>query len=190
MSLKQWRIRWLLALAFLGVSVGLATAYFSSNSWLRGQVLGTSSLAIQVEKIEPSVFAKFLPGEAQSFVWQISNTGDTPIHLAGRFSGNWEKPELESQLFKIVNLKYKLESAQTWQPVAVDAIVSGQSWFFSPTGLETDLLTLPVDGVLLVEGDLLLDSAADNQYQLSDFPFSLQVIAKQTTTDATWPTYE
>lgn len=190
MSLKQWRIRWLLALALLGVSVGLVTAYFSSDGWLRGQVLGTSSLTIQVEKIEPSVFDKFLPGESQAFVWQISNTGDTPVHLAGRFNGNWAKPELESQKFKIVNLKYRLPSEQTWQTIAIDAIVSGQSWFFSPTGSESDLFTLPAESRLMVQGDLLLDASADNQYQTTDFPFSLQVIAKQTTGAATWPAYE
>lgn len=190
LSLKQWKTRWLLVLVFMGVSVGLATAYFSSNSWLSGQVFGTSSLAIQVEKVEPDKFAKFLPGEAQSFVWQIRNTGDTPIHLAGRFVGNWDKTELDNRLFKIVNLKYKLLTTQNWQAMAVDDVVSSQSWFFSPTGSESNLLILPVDGVLIVQGDLLLDAAADNQYQMTDFLFSLQVIAKQTTADATWPAYE
>lgn len=190
LSLRQWRNKWLVALAFVGVSVGIVTAYYTGSSWLRGQVLGTSSLAILVEQIEPQVFAKFIPGEPQRFVWKITNNGTIPVHLAARFTGSWENEVLDNSIFSLSAIKYRITDSQAWQSVAVNSIVTGQSWFFSPSGQESDLIALGAGSVLEVQGDLQLASSADNSYQTADFPFSIQVIAKQTTTDAVWPAYE
>ena len=189
-SLKDWKYKWLVALAFIGISVGIVTAYFTGSSWLRGQVLGTSSLAIQVEQIEPQTFSMFVPGEPQQFVWKIVNSGDTPVNLAARFIGTWQKPGIDSSMFKLQTLTYKISGTQAWQPIALDSITGGQPWFFSPSGEESGLVVLTAGSELEVRGELMLDNLADNSYQLADFPFSLEVIAKQTLADAAWPEYE
>jgi len=189
-TLSRWRNRWLLAIAFVGISVGIATAYFTGSSWLSGQVLGTSALSIQVEQVSPVSFDAFIPGEPQEFTWKIRNTGSAPVHLAARFSGEWENPALITTMFRLTAIEYQVTNGQSWQPIAVESIVSGQPWFLSPTGLESDLVTLDEDSELLVRGNFVLAESADNSYQMTNFPFSLQVIAKQTTNDAVWPTYE
>ncbi len=189
-SLKQWRNRWLMAIAFVGVSVGIATAYFTGSSWLSGQVLGTSSLAVQVEQIQPQNFTKFIPGEPQQFIWRITNSGTIPVHLAARFTGNWQKPGLDNSLFSLSAIMYKMTNSSEWQAISRSPITSGESWYLSPTGQESDLVVLDAGLELEIRGELKLASSADNTYQIADFPFSLQVIAKQITADAVWPEYE
>lgn len=189
-AFHRWRNRWLLAIAFVGISVGIATAYFTGSSWLTGQVLGTSTLAIQVEQLSPSAFDSFIPGEPQEFTWKIRNTGNTPVHLAARFSGQWENPALDAGLFRLSEVSYQVPGSPSWQPIAIESIVSDQPWFLSPSGQESELVTLDEDSELFIRGNFVLAESADNSYQMTNFPFSLQVIAKQTTQDAVWPTYE
>ncbi len=189
-AFHRWRNRWLLAIAFVGISVGIATAYFTGSSWIRGQVLGTSTLAIQVEQMSPETFSAFIPGEPQEFTWKVRNIGNASVHLAARFSGEWENPALITSMFRLTAIAYQITGGQSWQPIAVDSIISGQPWFLSPTGLESELVTLDEDSELFIRGNFVLAESADNSYQMTNFPFSLQVIAKQTTQDAVWPTYE
>ena len=189
-TLNRWRNRWLLAIAFVGISVGIATAYFTGSSWLSGQVLGTSALSIQVEQVSPVSFDLFIPGEPQEFTWKIKNTGSAPVHLAARFSGEWDNPALITTMFRFTEIAYQVTGGQTWQSIAVESIVSGQPWFLSPTGLESELVTLNEDSELTIRGNFVLAESADNSYQMTNFPFSIQVIAKQTTQDAVWPMYE
>jgi hypothetical protein len=189
-AFHRWRNRWLLAIAFVGISVGIATAYFTGSSWLSGQVLGTSALSIQVEQMSPETFAAFIPGEPQEFTWKVRNTGNAPVHLAARFSGEWENPALITSMFRLTAIAYQITGGQSWQPIAVDSIISGQPWFLSPTGLESELVTLDEDSELFIRGNFVLAESADNSYQMTNFPLTLQVIAKQTTNDAVWPEYE
>lgn len=189
-TLHRWRNRWLLVIAFVGISVGVATAYFNGSSWLRGQVLGTSTLAIQVEQMSPETFTSFIPGEPQEFIWKIRNTGNTPVHLAARFSGTWENPVLDAALIKLLAVSYQESGSSSWQKIGLGPIVSNQAWFLSPSGQESELVTLDADSQLMIRGNIQLDESADNSYQVTNFPFILQVIAKQTTPAAVWPEYE
>ncbi len=189
-NLKQWRSSWLVATALIGLSVGIVTAYFTSTGWLRGQVLGTSSLVIRVEQIEPQAFVAFTPGEPQPFTWKVTNVGDVAVHLAARFTGNWEKTGLDPALFTLNSIRYKVIDDPEWQTLSRNAITFNQPWFISPTGQDVELLELAPGEELNIQGEMMLADEADDRYQMTEYSFVLQVVAKQLTQGATWPEYE
>lgn len=187
---RRWKIHWLWFVALFGISVGIATAYFTARTFLQGTVLGVASAEVQIAQVLPEAFQVLVPGEPQEFLWKISNLSTIPIVASARFLGSWNNDQLESQLVRLKNLRFKLNDAQTWQSLHQLELVPGEEIFISPTGLEEDLLALAVGDELQLAGEVELADSADNSYQNAQFPFSVQVRAKQVTAGATWPEYE
>lgn len=180
--------RWLLSVALLGLSVGMAVAFFSARAWLQGRVLGTATTAITISQVAPEVFSPFVPGVLQPFSWLITNEGTVALNLASRFVGEWSKAGLDSMAISLRNLEYRLSGGGDWHTVSDAIIHSGEQFFVGQS--EQQLETIEAGQSVEVRGAVALDAAVDNQYQSSEFPFELQIIGKQTTEGAAWPTYE
>ncbi|MCA9372642.1 hypothetical protein KC921_00920 [Candidatus Woesebacteria bacterium] len=187
---RRWKIHWLWFVALFGISVGIATAYFTARSLLDGTVLGVASADIQIDQVLPEAFQALVPGEPQEFLWKISNLSTIPIVASARFLGAWDNDQLESQLVRLKNLRFKLNDAQTWQSLDQLELTPGAEVFISPTGSDEDLVALAAGDELQLAGEVELADSADNSYQDAQFPFSVQVRAKQVTDGATWPAYD
>ena len=187
---RRWKIHWLWFVALFGISVGIATAYFTARSLLDGTVLGVASADIQIDQVLPEAFQALVPGEPQEFLWKISNLSTIPIVASARFLGAWDNDQLESQLVRLKNLRFKLNDAQTWQSLDQLELTPGAEAFISPTGSDEDLVALAAGDELQLAGEVELADSADNSYQDAQFPFSVQVRAKQVTDGATWPAYD
>ena len=87
-------------------------------------------------------------------------------------------------------MRFKLNDAQTWQSLDQLELTPGAEVFISPTGSDEDLVALAAGDELQLAGEVELADSADNSYQDAQFPFSVQVRAKQVTDGATWPAYD
>ena len=186
-----WPYRWLVAIVLLGLTTGIAIAFFTGRFWLGGAVLGTSSATIFVEQLSPTeAFEQLIPGETQQVVWKVTNQGSTELFLAAVPIGEWQNTLLDSQLVQISNVQYSFLNDQNWSASIYAQLSLGDQMFLSEDGTETSLLPLMAGESVYVRAEIGLRSEAGNEYQNEEFTFGVEFIAKQTHPEAQWPVYE
>jgi len=170
----------------LGLIVaGGVTAYFTHQASTQQIVVSTGSLAIEIGETNPIRFDNLLPGQEQEITWTVSNTGSTPVALKGKIEGNWEDQNLLGADLKMIDVSAQIDGS--WLSLASDLADPGSEFFLSATGQENDLMNLAAGEIIPMRLKFILDSQVLDDYQNQNYGLSVHLAAKQTNSEANWP---
>lgn len=171
-----------LLLLLLTFGVNVVLAYFTDQKEEILATFKTAELKIQVIKDDISENPALLPGSEKEIYWSTKNIGTVPVHLRSKLTVDFTNSQLSDEMVEIVSVERKL-SDESWQELKVE----NNQFFVSRDGTADNLINIDPDSLEKFRAKIKLLTEISNEYQLSEFNFSINVAAKQVDSLATWP---
>lgn len=174
------------AVSIAGLMVGLAIAYFSLQTQSQPVAVQAAQLDLDIVQSQVASSGSWLPGEIASLSWMVRNTGTSPVFLKGMITGEWSNTTLDLSKVQVsaIQIKREADTSFTSLPLATNTLP--HEFFLSASSSEFDLWSVEPNERVEINVDVLLASTADNSYQAEPFAATLELVARQTTTGATW----
>jgi len=174
--------------AMLGTMVGMGSsiAYFSSRQTTDTNTLQTGTLQVDISQSAPLAVSNWQPGESRQLEVTIVNTGQLPLHALAKLDASWSNPLLSTSMIERTSVERWF--AGNWIPVISTTEQAESPLFISTDGTESTLLTLATNQMEKYRMTIQLSPDATDEYQGESLTGSVEVVAKQTTAGAPWPT--
>lgn len=168
----------------LAVTVGATRAFFSDTEISSGNTFSAGTLAISLTTPNgalPYSFTNMAPGQVQTVLYNVNNTGSLPVHLRALTSGTWGDLALSDTLMKVTSIEID-EGAGA----GFSTLITNQNGITGPVCYSNDgtcagtLRTLASGATLKFRLTNSFDSSAGNAYQGRTYTASTTIDAKQT----------
>ncbi|NMB83671.1 hypothetical protein GYA28_00040 [Candidatus Roizmanbacteria bacterium] len=177
----------LIAIVFLSSSVW---AYFGFNASINHNIFKMGTLSIDFENTDktPINFDNLQPGSKKQILFTIKNTGNLPVNIAFKLTGKWDDNSLSENVFNITNVEYLNKNDVQW--VSIKSNISfGEIVYDSVSNNTNKLNIIEPDESKQFRVSIQLAEDIDNRYQEKYFDAGLTVVAKQTDSNAVWPSF-
>ena len=168
-------------LAMVALVATATGAYFSDTDTSSANTFATGTLRINIDQsmqttINP-VISNWYPGGETTVRFNIQNTGTLPVNLAAYALGSWGVYGLDDSLVKVTKVEYW--DAGAWHTIKEDLTGIAGIVYYSPTGDNVNLWTLPGAATEEFRLTVKFDESADNTYQNKTYTATLHAGAKQ-----------
>ncbi len=166
------------------LAAGTAYAYFTSYFVLPIGNLQTAVLEVSATETTAFPDEVWTPGDTKESIWLVRNSGTAPAYVKGYFTGQWDTEGLSNEVIHIAKIERKEQGA--WIRV-LENPTAGQEFYHSQTGAADNLLVLNPGDTAEYRFTVMLDTSADDDYQLRTFDAEVHIAARQVVAGAVWP---
>lgn len=165
------------------VAFGATQAYFTAVETSDANIFNVGTLGVEIKQDGYGygtgsyvIEENWKPGDTSEVRFDVVNTKDFPVHLAGFASGTWDDGGLNPEMVKVTKVEAWHSSWGYWYTIDEDIDGLFGEYYFIDVD---DLRVLNPNETAYFRLTLKFDENADNDYQEQTFTGIVTVAAKQ-----------